>query len=135
MPYKSAAQAVTDLLGGHVDIIVCLPGDTFAQHKAGTLTVLAVSGTHRVENVATLTSFGINANDYTTGYFYFVPKSANADRVRQWQTILQKAKTNDVKAVMERNYCRPSTVTPVDYDSKFTQLRDFWAREVQAVKK
>jgi tripartite-type tricarboxylate transporter receptor subunit TctC len=136
VPYKTAAQAGTDLLGGHVDLIVSLPGDTIAQQKAGNLNILAVTGPDRIESIPTLGSFGIaNADDIVSGYFYFVPRSAPVEKVRQWQTVLNQSKTAAVKAIMEKNYCRPSTVSPAQYDAKFVQLRDFWARETQAVKK
>lgn len=136
VPYKSAAQAGTDLIGGHVDVIVSLPGDTITQQKAGNLNILAVTGPTKINDIPTLGSFKIpNADDIVTGYFYFVPRSADDARVKQWQSVLARAKTAEVTAIMERNYCRPSRVASSQYDAKFVQLRDFWIKETQSIKK
>lgn len=136
VPYKSAAQAGTDLMGGHVDVIVSLPGDTVTQQKAGNLNILAVTGPNKLNDVPTLGTYNIaNANELVTGYFYFVPKSVDDAKVKNWQAVLGKAKTAEVTAIMERNYCRPSKVPASQYDAKFNEYRNFWIKEVSAVKK
>jgi len=47
-PYKGAAPAVNDLLGGHIDGVVDNPPTVMAYIKAGTLRPLAVASIHRL---------------------------------------------------------------------------------------
>jgi len=47
VPYKGAAAALNDLLGGHVDAMIVSTGFVSSHAKAGTLKVLAVAGGKR----------------------------------------------------------------------------------------
>lgn len=135
VPYKSVSAAGLDLMGGHVDLIVSLPGDTFIHEKDGKMTVLAVTGTNKVNGVPTLGSLGIPAGDQLiTGYFYFASKSANEQKVKNWMNVLGQTKTKEVTDLMTQNYCKPSTLKPSQYDARFNELRDFWKKEVSAIK-
>ncbi len=47
VPYKGAAAALNDLMGGHVDAMIVSTGLVASQAKSGNLKVLAVAGTKR----------------------------------------------------------------------------------------
>ena len=51
VPYKGTAPAMTDLLGGQVDIMFDNLGSSLGHIKAGSLRALAVAGTARNENL------------------------------------------------------------------------------------
>ncbi len=48
VPFAGASQAVTALVGGHIDAVTVSPGEVRAQAQAGQLKVLAVMSEHRV---------------------------------------------------------------------------------------
>ncbi|TCT06155.1 Bug family tripartite tricarboxylate transporter substrate binding protein [Aquabacter spiritensis] len=61
-PYKGAAPAVNDLLGGHIDGVVDNPPTVMAHIKSGALRALAVAGPERLTalpNVPTSTEAGL----------------------------------------------------------------------------
>lgn len=62
VPYKGAAAALNDLLGGHVDAMIVSTGFVSSQAKAGNLKVLAVAGNKRsplLPDVPTFKEVGI----------------------------------------------------------------------------
>lgn len=133
--YKTAAQAATDLLGGHVDLLVTLPGDIMPQVDAGSANVLGASGPTQFKNHPTLTSLGVKQADKIQGsYFFFVNKGTDAKLTDTWTQQLRAAKTVEAKKVMENAYCRPSTVPASQYDQVFAQSRDFWNQQAQSLK-
>lgn len=63
IPSQGMAPAVTDLLGGHVDLVTGSPGEVTSQVEAGELKMLAVMSDERVSgfpNVPTLKEEGID---------------------------------------------------------------------------
>lgn len=135
VPYKASTQAVTDALGGHVDLVITLPGDSLAQHRAGELTIIGVSGKKRLENIPTLSSLGINkADDFTTTYFFAVPKAMDANKAKAWQTVLRNAKPA-ARQAMDNINCEPVDIPVNQLDARFDQLNKFWTNELKSIKK
>ena len=48
VPYKGDAQALADLMGGHIDLMFSFPILLLPQAKAGNVRILAVAGPHRM---------------------------------------------------------------------------------------
>ena len=68
VPYKGASQALTDLLGGSIQIMFDLPQTPLANIQAGKLRALAVTGDTRIDvmpNVPTMAEAGLP--EYTFG--------------------------------------------------------------------
>lgn len=66
VPYKGAAPALADLMGGHIDVAFSDPLATVAQVKAGTVRALAVSGAQRSDilpDVPTVAESGLPGYD------------------------------------------------------------------------
>jgi tripartite-type tricarboxylate transporter receptor subunit TctC len=62
VPFKGAGAAITDLLGGHIDITYATPGSIDAHVQAGTLRALAITGSKPspvLPNVPTFASLGL----------------------------------------------------------------------------
>jgi len=63
IPSEGMAPAVTDLMGGHIDLVTGSPGEVVSQVEAGDLRMLAVMAENRVEgfsDVPTLQEEGID---------------------------------------------------------------------------
>jgi len=75
VPYRGAAPALTDLLGGQIDFLFD-PGIAIPHIKAGKLRVLAVGSPKRsplFADVPTLDEFGLKAFDADTVFGFYAP--------------------------------------------------------------
>jgi tripartite-type tricarboxylate transporter receptor subunit TctC len=76
VPYKGAAPALTDLIGGQVDLYLSTPQPAMGQIKAGTVVALAVTSPQRVATlpqVGTLAEAGIQGADVVSWYGVLAP--------------------------------------------------------------
>jgi tripartite-type tricarboxylate transporter receptor subunit TctC len=87
VPYKGSAQAVTDLLGGQVQLAV-LPVHTALPHaKAGRLKLIAVSGERRslfAPDQPTFAELGLTNLDIDLYYFISGPAGLPREIVDKW---------------------------------------------------
>ena len=91
VPYKGAAQALTDLLGGQVQLAV-LPVHTALPHaKAGRLNVIAVSGESRsvlAPDSPSLAELGLKNLDIDLYYWIAGPAGLPREIVQKWNQEL-----------------------------------------------
>jgi tripartite-type tricarboxylate transporter receptor subunit TctC len=76
IPYKGSSQAITDLMGGHVEVNFDTLPSAITQIKAGRVKALAVTTTHRsaqLPDVPTLAEAGIPGIDVSTWYALYAP--------------------------------------------------------------
>jgi tripartite-type tricarboxylate transporter receptor subunit TctC len=82
VPFSGSSQAVTALLGGHVDAVVAAPFEVHPHVKAGTVRVLAVMAAQRasiVPDAPTLREAGYDVTIEAWGGF-LMPRGVAADR-------------------------------------------------------
>lgn len=91
VPYKGAGPAITDLLGGQVQVMAN-PMPPFLQHvKAGKLRALAVSGAQRspaMPDIPTVAESGVPGYQYNLWYGLFAPAKTPAAIVRKLSSQL-----------------------------------------------
>ncbi|MFH1602308.1 MAG: tripartite tricarboxylate transporter substrate-binding protein, partial [Pseudomonadota bacterium] len=71
IPYKGSAPALTDLIGGQVDLTVIAPSATMQHIRNGRLKAIAISGEHRLvalPQVPTFTEAGLPGFDVKGWY-------------------------------------------------------------------
>lgn len=76
VPYKGAAVAFPDLLGGRINVFQASVETSLPQVNAGTIRVLAVTSANRVaalKNVPTVAEFGIKGVEASTWFGYLAP--------------------------------------------------------------
>jgi len=76
IPYKGASQAMTDLMGGQVDLYLSSVPSAIGQIKGGKLRALAVTGAKRsaeLPEVPAIAESGYKGFDVTTWYGLLVP--------------------------------------------------------------
>jgi tripartite-type tricarboxylate transporter receptor subunit TctC len=115
VPYKSQAEAITGLAGGQVDLVFMdLPGSS-AQHKAGRVRPLAVTGPSRMSalpNVPTLQEQGLAGYEVTGWWAAYFPAKTPAAIVATMRDIMQKSlKTQPMKDALTTYGLEPMPVT------------------------
>jgi len=101
VPYKGAAPATSDLLGGQVDLMFNNPASSFPQVKAGKLRALAVTGASRLATapeVPTIAELGYPGFEASTWYGFLGPAGVPKDIVARAQAgIIRALKLRDVQ--------------------------------------
>jgi tripartite-type tricarboxylate transporter receptor subunit TctC len=95
VPYKGAAPAVTDALGGQVDGVILALGAVSAHMKSGALKPIAISSRYpELPNVPTLTRLGYKQDLLGIWFGFFAPAGVPSEVVQTLVPALQKAAEN-----------------------------------------
>ena len=106
--YKGSSLAITNLLGGHIDLVTTAAGNAAAHVEAGRLRVVGVAAPRRfggaLADVPTWKEQGV---DLVYGGFRSIvgPKGLSSDQVAFWESALRQAsKTPKWQADLKKNY-------------------------------
>ncbi len=117
--FKGAAEGITALMGGHLELVTTAGGNVAAHMQSGRLRVIAVAADKRLPgalaNVPTWKEQGINL--VYGGWRSIVgPKGLSAAQVAYWEAALRKAsQSTEWKAELERNYWSDDFVTSAQF--------------------
>ena len=70
VPYRGTAPALTDLIGGQVQMVYCTIPSAIQYVKAGTLRALAVTGATRYEGMPEIPTVGETVNGFESAQWY-----------------------------------------------------------------
>ena len=118
VPYKSNPMAITDLLGGQIDMMITDTSTGVPQVKALKLRALGYSAQKRssqLPDVPTLDEAGITG--YDMGYWFaaYVPAGTPSPVIAKLNQILHHAvKSNGAKAFFDSSGSEPWLTTPDD---------------------
>ncbi len=105
IPYKGAAEAMTGLIGGQIDMLVASTASLMAQHRAGKARMVAVSGTQRLAALPEVPTFAqAGLADYGILNFngLWAPKGTPPEIISKLQAQVAKAVASpDTKAFFE----------------------------------
>jgi tripartite-type tricarboxylate transporter receptor subunit TctC len=135
VPYRGSAPILKDLAGGHLPFAITTLADTIAQHRSGTIRIVAVSGAARspfLPEVATLKESGIDlAAD--AWYGMWLPAGSSPDFAKQLSaavvTVLARP---DVKEKMLAVALIPVGTTPEGLIQEHAANTAFWKPIVEA---
>ena len=97
VPYKGAAPAVTDLLGGQTDYMFATPQAVLGMIKGGKMRALAVTSTRRLSvlpDVPTVSESGYKGFEAVDWKMLVAPAGTPAPVVHQINAAVEKALTN-----------------------------------------
>ncbi len=97
IPYKGAGPALTDLMGGQIDVMFDGMGSSAGHIKGGRIKAIAVASDKRAPgfpNIPTAAESGINYR-VSTWYGLWAPKGTPPDIIAKMQTELKKAYNSD----------------------------------------
>lgn len=110
-PFRSSAESVTALLGGHVDVVSATAPVILPHVAAGKLRILASAaaepGTGPLAGVKTWREQGVAA-DYVSYNGVMLPPGVNADQIRYWEEALRRVSQDPQWiALVEKSGNRP----------------------------
>ena len=121
VPYRGAAPALTDLLGGQIDFLFD-PGIAIPHIRSGKLRVLAVGSTQRsplFPEVPTLDELGLKGFDADTVFGFYAPAGTPAPVIARLNTdINQILATPALKDRINALGGVPSPMTPAEFGAK-----------------
>jgi tripartite-type tricarboxylate transporter receptor subunit TctC len=135
VPYKGSAPAVTDLVGGRIDMMI----DNIPSHvplaKAGKVRPLAVSGTKTsplFPGVPTIAQAGVPGYDVTIWYGVLGPAGMPADIVTKIAGAIHQAlEKPELQAKLVQIGSDPMMMTPEAFSAFIRKENDKWADVVK----
>jgi tripartite-type tricarboxylate transporter receptor subunit TctC len=101
IPYRSNPPAVTDLIGGQIDLMITDMATGMPQAKAGKVKALGVSTTKRIAlapELPTIAEAGVKGYEMTFWFAAYVPSGTPAAVVTKLSEIIHKANTSTTVA-------------------------------------
>lgn len=136
VPYKSNPLAITDLLGGQINLMITDVSTGVPQIKAGKLRALGYSTQKRsvlLPDVPTIAEAGIKG--YDMGYWFaaYAPAHTPAAAVAQLNQLLTVAvRSNAAKSFFEMSGSEPWTTSPTELAHFQTAETKKWGQVIQA---
>lgn len=136
VPYKGGAQAQTDVLAGHVQMMFNVLPSALPQVRAGKLRALAVTGRARSEalpEVPTMIEAGIA--DYTAVTWNGIVAPAGTPRAviaKLNETLVGALRTADMKEAFAKIGQEPAWSTPEEFAALIREETVKWRRVIQA---
>jgi putative tricarboxylic transport membrane protein len=126
--YKGSAEAITNLLGGHIDLVTTAAGNAAPHVANGNMRVVAVAGPRRfggtLANVPTWNELGVKL---VYGGFRGIvgPKGLTPPQVAFWEGALRKAsEAPEWQADLEKNYWSNEFVTGKEFRKELDEAYD-----------
>jgi putative tricarboxylic transport membrane protein len=123
--FKGSAEAITALLGGHIDLVTTAAGNVDAQVAAGKLRIVGVAANQRfpgaLANVPTWKEQGINV--VFGGWRAIIgPRGMSAAQSAYWEGALRRVvETPEWKQDLEKNYWSGDFVTGEQFRKDMAQ--------------
>ena len=93
VPYKGAAPALNDLLGGHIDLIFTSIPPALAHMQSGKVRALGVASLKRsfaLPDVPTIDESGLRGFEVTSRYGIVAPAGTSPEVIARWNEALNK---------------------------------------------
>ena len=138
VPYKSIAPAVTDTVGGHVQMLVGSLPSVLPQVKAGRLRALAVTTPQRspfVPELPTVAEAGIPGFEARQWWGVFVPAKTPRPVIGKIHGEIQKIlAVDDVKARLADEGAAPVRMSPEEFNATVKSDIAKWKKVAQQLK-
>jgi tripartite-type tricarboxylate transporter receptor subunit TctC len=136
VPYKSNPNAVTDLLGGQVDMMITDTSTGVPQVKSGKLRALGVSTLKRIPllpEVPTIDEAGVKGYDMSYWFAAYAPANTPPAVVQRLHDLLVAAtKSAAAKSFFEQSGAEAFTTTPEELAKFQAAETQKWGRVIKA---
>jgi tripartite-type tricarboxylate transporter receptor subunit TctC len=138
VPYKGGAPAITDLLGGQIDVIFSLLPEALQQVKAGKLRALAVTSDKRhplLPDVPTTSEAGVPGVEVTSWQGLMVPAGTPKDIVAKLNAEVNSILGSpEMKARIIEQGFQPVALSVSDTEKFVTTDVQRWAKVIREAK-
>jgi tripartite-type tricarboxylate transporter receptor subunit TctC len=136
VPYKGAAGALADVVGGHVQATLAAVQTAYPQVQSGKLRALALMSAERspaYPDVPTMKEQGLSGLEVETWYGVFAPANTPAQAIQKLNGAIDALlKDPAVRAVLEKQGMTPAGGPPQRLDDLVKNELPRWARVVSA---
>ena len=119
VPYKGAAPAMQDLLGGRIQLMFDNLANSMQQVRAGKLKALAVTTAQRsalVPDLPTLSETGLPGFDIYTWWGFFAPAGTPKEIVAKWNAeVARILNTQEMKEFFAQQGAEPAPDSPEEF--------------------
>ncbi len=136
VPYKSNPMAVTDLVGGHIDMMITDVVTGLPQVQAGKVRALGVSSPKRLPNVPelpTIAEAGVKGYELTFWFAAYLPaKAPPAVAARLRELFINATKSAPADKFFKTTGIEPWTTTSAELEKFRASESAKWARVIKA---
>lgn len=136
VPYKGNAQALNDVIGGQVDIILSALPPALPLARAGKVRILGVAMPERLRSmpdIPTVAEQGLPGYEMSTWYGVFAPAGTPAEAVERLGAELRRAVADPkVREQIAAQGIEPVSNTPAEFRAFVNSELEKWARVVKA---
>lgn len=135
IPYRGAVPALTDLLGGQIQLFFDAPTGLINQGKAGKVRLIGVASDRRlpaVPDVPTFIEQGFAGFTGSTWAGMLAPAGTPREIVKRMSDeVARIIKSDETKAKLEAMGTFPAGSTPEEFDAFITAETGKWAKVIQ----
>lgn len=136
VPYRGAAPAIGDLIGGHVDFMITTTPSVLGQIEGGTLTALAITSEKRsgiLPNLPTAVEAGVQGYVASAWYGLLGPKGLPVDVRQKLETAAVDAlQTPELATKLKDDGATPSGLKGDAFRAFMAKERATWAEVIKA---
>jgi len=138
VPYKGGGPAMTDLLGGRIDMYIAVPSTAQSHIEAGKVRALATTGLQRTRampDVPTVAELGYPGFEAINWYAFVAPGKTPKALIDFWNRELVKAlKDPEVNKELAKHGLEPQPGTPEELAKYMAAETEKWGRVVREAK-
>lgn len=135
IPYKGTGPALTDLLGGQVQVMFAASAAVMAHVRSAKLRALAVTGAKRVAalpDMPTVIESGVPGYDATLWYALLAPKGLPKEIGALWNTEVNRIiQTQEIRERFASGGLEPAPGTPEQFTAILKRDVERWAKVVK----
>ena len=132
VPYKGMSPAVTDVIGGHVDVLIASAPSIYQQVKAGKVRGLGVTSkgpSQVVPDLAPLSQMGATGYSFELWWGILAPPHTPPEIVAQVNADVNRIlATPEMKAVFLREGAEPAIMSPAQFAATIRNEIDGWKK-------
>ena len=136
VPYKGTGPALTDLLGGQINMMVSTFASALPHVKSGRMRALGVTTAKRspaAPDVPTLIEGGVAGYDYSTWYGLLVPAGTAKPIIDKLNAVNRKVLArDDIRQKLESQGVDPIVNTPAEFAAYVKSETEKWGKVVKA---
>jgi tripartite-type tricarboxylate transporter receptor subunit TctC len=136
IPYKGGAQAVTDMLGGRIQMNVGTISTLMPLHLAGKVRALAVTSPTRSQlmpDIPTMAESGLPGVTSLSYYGLFGPPGLPKEVIAKVNEAMNEAlKSDELRASLEKLGFSPHPISPSDFAALVAEENKKWVPVVKA---